>query len=150
MDIKDTLKQRKPFESEFQKAYINFLFTSKKMENRNVAIMKPFNITGQHYNVLRILKGRYPEYASPGEIKEVLIDKKCDLTRLIDKLVKTGYVLRDLNPENRRKVDIQITKAGLNFIDEIDPIVKTMNHFEDVLTLEEAQQLNTLLDKIRG
>ena len=150
MDIKDTLKQRKPFESEFQKAYINFLFTAKKMENRNSAIMKPYNITGQHYNVLRILKGRYPEYASPGEIKEVLIDKKCDLTRLIDKLVKANYVIRELNAENRRKVDIQITETGLEFLEEIDPVVKQMNHFKEVLTEEEAIQLNALLDKIRG
>ena len=149
MDIKDTLKQRKPFEDEFQKAYINFLFTSKKMEYRNMAIMKPFNITGQHYNILRILKGRYPEFASPGEIKEVLIDKKCDLTRLIDKLVKTNYVIRELNPDNRRKVDIQITETGLAFLEEINPIVKTMNHFKDVLTKDEAVQLNLLLDKIR-
>jgi len=150
MDIKDTIKQRKPFENEFQKAYINFLFTSKKMENRNVAIMKPFNITGQHYNILRILKGRFPEYASPGEIKEVLIDKKCDLTRLIDKLVKSDYVIRELNPENRRKVDIKITETGLKFLDEIDPVVKQMNHFQNVLTEEEAKQLNLLLDKIRA
>lgn len=150
MDIKETLKQRKPFEDEFQKAYINFLFTAKKMENRNSAIMKPFKITGQHYNVLRILKGRYPEFASPGEIKEVLIDKKCDLTRLIDKLVKSNFVHRELNTENRRKVDIQITETGLQFLEEIDPTVKTMNHFKDVLTKEEAVQLNHLLDKIRG
>ncbi len=150
MDIKDTIKQRKPFENEFQKAYINFLFTSKKMENRNVAIMKPFNITGQHYNILRILKGRFPEYASPGEIKEVLIDKKCDLTRLIDKLVKSDYVIRELNPNNRRKVDIKITETGLKFLDEIDPVVKQMNHFQNVLTEEEAKQLNLLLDKIRA
>lgn len=150
MDIKETIKQRKPFESEFQKAYINFIFTAKQMENRNMAIMKPFKITGQHYNVLRILKGRYPETASPGEIKEVLLDKKCDLTRLIDKLVKADYVERDLNIENRRKVDIKITEGGLAFLDEIDPVVKEMNHFHKVLTVEEAEQLNTLLDKIRS
>lgn len=150
MDIQETIKQRKPFENEFQKAYINFIYTSKQMENRNTTLMKPFNITGQHYNVLRILKGRYPEFASPGEIKEVLIDKKCDLTRLIDKLVKSNYVIRELNPENRRKVNIQITETGLQFLDEIDPIVKQMNHFHEVLTEDEAKQLNTLLDKIRG
>ena len=104
----------------------------------------------QHYNVLRILKGSFPNPLSPGEIKEVMLDKSPDLTRLIDKLVNMDLVDRHICPNNRRKMDVFITKKGEQVLHEINNKQKNIEPSkENKLTEEEADQLSDLLDKFR-
>jgi len=149
MKIEDEIKQKK-FKDNWQKALINLHFTSNFFRDKLLAQLKEYKINDQHYNILRILKGRYPNAVCPGDIKEVLINKRGDLTRLLDKLNKLGYIDRSTNQENRRMVDVYITEAGIQLLDELQSTVDNINSITNKLSSEEAAQLSTLLDKIRN
>ena len=150
MKLEDEIKQTKPFSDEGKKAIVNILYTANAIADRLTVVLKPYNINDQHFNVLRILKGKYPEPVCPGDIKEVLINKRGDLTRLLDKLEKKGWVNRETNATNRRMVDVVITKEGLEMIHKMSEEVGVASEFSDNLTEEEAFQLNRLLDKLRN
>ncbi len=150
MRLEEAIKQKKPFDSELNKAVVNVVFTSNFFMDDMVRNLKEFDINDQHYNVLRILRGAYPGSLCPGEIKQVLLNKRGDLTRLIDKLVKLGYVNRDVNLENRRMVDISINKEGLNLLNTINKKFSKTNKYDNNLSEKEAKKLNALLDKLRG
>lgn len=149
MRIEEAIKQGK-FSNNFHKALVNLIFTSNWLRDANAEIFKKYDILPQHFNALRIIKGRHPKPVSAGEIKEVLLDKASDVTRLLDKLVKQGYVKRQLCEYNRRKMDITITPEGLELLEELETPMKAF--YEDLgtrITPEEAEQLSDLLDKIR-
>ncbi len=150
MRLEQEIKQVKPFVNEFVKATVNVMYTGNYVQDFTAKNLKEFDINDQHYNILRILKGRYPHSLCPGEIKEVLINKRGDLTRLIDKLVKKGLVNRDVNSQNRRMMDITINKDGLKLLELVNRKLHKSSKFSANLTEKEAKQLNTLLDKFRG
>lgn len=150
MKIENAIKQNK-FESIQQKAMINLMYTANWLRDEQIELFKSYDLLPQHYNVLRIIKGKHPHPVSPSDIKDVMIDKGNDVTRLVDKLVKLKLVDRNLCPENRRKIDIHLTKHGLKFIDEIAR--KLQPRFRSIkarLTDKEAEVLSDLLDKIRS
>ena len=150
MKIQEAIKQSS-FKSNIDMAIVNLLFTSNWLRDHQKTFFANYDIKNQHYNVLRILRGRYPDAASPGEIKEVMLDKSPDLTRLIDKLVKQGLVERFMCEENRRKVDVFITDKGLSQLKDIDHAMKKASGvWSDKLSEDEAGQLSELLDKLRG
>lgn len=148
MGLKEDIKQSK-FASNKSMAMINVIYTYNWLRDLGQPINKKFGILSQHYNVLRIVRGRNPEPVSPGEIKEVMLDKGRDLTRLIDKLVSLGLLDRKLCEHNRRKMEITITKKGLDLVEEVaienEKVFKALNVSE-----EEAEVLSGLLDKMRG
>jgi DNA-binding MarR family transcriptional regulator len=148
MGIKEDIKQSK-FESNKVMAMVNVYYTANWLRDKGLPIYKKYGILSQHYNVLRILRGKYPKTACPGDIKDVMLDRGRDLTRLVDKLVKLGYVSRQLCEHNRRKMEIVITQAGLDIIDKISEESAVI--FEDLNINEtEAEQLSALLDKFRN
>jgi len=149
MKIEAAIKQSKPM-LPLQKVMINLMYTYHWHMERSAEIFKPFDITSQQYNVLRILKGRHPEATPVGEVKAVLLDKNPDMTRLCDRLVQKGLVLRELNCQNRREVLLQITPTGLELLLQIEPVIKEASKEWDNLTPEEAETLSDLLDKLRG
>ncbi|MBB6462992.1 MarR family winged helix-turn-helix transcriptional regulator [Flammeovirga kamogawensis] len=149
MSIETDINQ-KEFKTSFQKAYINLMFTNNWMLGKTKTWFKQHGITHQQYNVLRILRGAYPKCMNPGSIKEVMIDKSPDLTRLIDRLIEKGFVQRETCGSNRRKVDVIITDIGLEKLRELDPHQETIIETFKELTEEEASQLSDLLDKLRG
>ncbi len=149
MKIEEEIKQ-KAFKSNFQKAFINIMFTESWLRNENKKFFKAFDITAQQFNVLRILRGKHPETLSAGEVKSVMIDKTPDLTRLLDRLQKKGLITRKMDSLNRRLLCIGISKAGLDLLAEITPIIEAQMQALNRLTEEEAQQLSDLLDKFRG
>ena len=149
MRIEDEIKSK--FSCEFQKAFINLIYTSNKLQDLNKKVFKQMGITQQQYNVLRILRGKHPESLNPGQIKEVMLDKSPDLTRLIDRLIAKGLVHRKNCSENRRKIDINITDTGLEFLESSNILMcENEPHLSSNLTEEEAAQLSNLLDKARG
>lgn len=148
MNINEAIKQKK-FANEWEKALVNLHFTSNELNDRLLKILKPYSINDQHYNILRILNGRYPEVACPGDIKAVLLNKRGDLTRLLDKLNKLNYVERATNPNNRRMVDLKITTAGIALLKKLNAEINTTYTLKNNLTKEEAMQLSLLLDKMR-
>ena len=150
MNILEAIKQ-KSFDTSFEKAVVNLMYTHNWYRDKYQDIFKDANLKAQHYNVLRILKGSKPKFISPGEIKEVMLDKSPDLTRLLDKLVEKGLVERNLCPENRRKMDVLITKEGESLLKQISKKQQKLQkeqgqHFSE----EDAEHLSNLLDKFRS
>ena len=149
MNLEQEIKQPK-FQDEWQKALLNILYTGNWLTDNFMVISKKYAINDQHYNILRILRGKHPKCMCPSEIKEVLVNKRGDLTRLLDKLVKMELVDRNINAENRRMVDVIITKKGLNLLAEMDPDVNQVENIKNHISEEEAKALNDILDRIRG
>jgi len=149
MRIEDEIKQ-KQFNSEYEKLLINLIFTSNWLACLQQRHFKPFGITPQQYNVLRILKGQFPNPASVGMVQSRMLDRSSNITRLVDKLIDKKLVSRCENPDNRRMQELRITESGLTFLDEIKKQESTLNTFADKLSEVEAQQVNQLLDRLRG
>jgi DNA-binding MarR family transcriptional regulator len=149
MKIEKAIKQSK-FDSPLQKAVINIFYTANWLRDLQSEVFKKHGILPQHYNVLRIIKGKHPESVAPGDIKEVMLDKGNDVTRLVDKLVKMGLVKRSLCEANRRKIDINLTEKGLTFLKDLnDPMKRQFNAIKKQLSEKDAEQLSNLLDKLR-
>jgi DNA-binding MarR family transcriptional regulator len=150
MEIEKAIKQPK-FSDVYQKLVVNLLFTSNWLRDAQNSLMKQYDILPQHYNVLRILKGKHPNASSPGDIKEVMIDKGNDVTRLLDKLVSKGLVKRSLCEENRRKMDVYITEEGLKLLQDIEkPLQDYLAEIKKRVTEQEAETMSALLDQMRG
>ncbi|MCZ2102328.1 MAG: MarR family transcriptional regulator [Chitinophagales bacterium] len=149
MEIDKVIKQGK-FKDNYQKAIVNLLYTSNYFRDIHQPIFKKYEIQGQHYNVLRILKGKYPDPVTPGYIKEVMLDKGTDLTRLIDKLKKKGWVERRICPHNKRQMDITITDLGVEQLTAMSKEMAIEDSQNIRMTPEEYATLSDLLDKMRG
>lgn len=149
MKFEEEIKQSS-FKNASEKAIINVVYTGNWLRDRTDVILKPYKINEQHFNLLRIMRGRHPETICPSEIKEVLINKRGDLTRLLDKLVSMDLVERDINPENRRMINLKITDQGLAMLADLDLKIEATNKKNNALTFEESEQLSNLLDKMRG
>lgn len=150
MRIEDEIKQ-KVFDSNLQKSLINLIFTSNCYKDKLQKIFKEFDLSHQHYNILRILNGKHPESVTPGYIKEVMLEKGTDLTRILDKLDRKNLITRSVCPTNRRNIDIHITDAGIKLLDRISPILIQLEMtFAQRFDNEDAILLNHLLDKLRG
>src|SRR6478609_6324547 len=141
--------QSSKFEDNYQKAVINVAFTSSWLSNTFRCKFEKHNLTQQQFNILRILRGQYPKPATVNLIKERMLDKMSDASRIVDRLVQKGLVSRCTNNKDRRAVDIRISEEGLNVLKKMDGEFKTKEFLQNNLTEEEALQLNDLLDKLR-
>lgn len=129
---------------------LNILYTNNVIGDKFLDILKPYDLSGEQYNVLRILRGQKGNPANMCVIQERMITKNSNTTRLIDKLLLKELVTRNVCPENRRKIEIEITKKGLDVLLELDPKVKEYEeNFANNLSAEEVQQLISLLEKYR-
>ncbi len=148
MKIEDEIRQPK-FSSPHQKAVINLIFTANWLVNRQHDFFKPFGITGQQFNVLRILKGQHPKSISANEIKSRMLDKNSDMSRLLDRLLKKNLISKSVCPEDKRASNVFITEHGLNLLKDIS---RRQAEIDKILSLteDEAVQLSLLLDKGRG
>ncbi len=147
MSFKEEIKSK--FDSNQLMAAVNIIYTSNWIRDISLPIYKKHNILSQHYNILRIVNGSFPNSVSPGYIKEVMLDKGRDLTRLVDKLVKLGYVERNLCKDNRRKMKITITQPGTDIMNIIGTEINNLFTGRN-LNKDEANQLSNLLDKLRS
>ncbi len=148
--IEEEIKQQKKFANEYEKAIVNILFTSGWLYNANATLLKRYDITPEQYNVLRILRGASPSPLMLGDISSRMLDKASNATRLVEKLRLKTLVERELCPNNRRQVDIVITKKGLSLLAKIDKEENLRNNLLKNITKAEAAELNRLLDKARG
>jgi DNA-binding MarR family transcriptional regulator len=147
--LEEELKQRKPFINERSKLIVNTIYTGLWFNGMLLDTLKNFNINDQHYNILRILRGRHPEPALTMEIKEVLVNKRGDLTRQLEKLVNLGFIEREINSDCKTQIFSYITKKGLQTLDEIHKIHDYKDTYSTI-TEEEAKLANDILDKLRG
>lgn len=142
--------QQEGFQSEYQKAVLNILFTSNWLESDSARLLKPFGISSQQYNVLRILKGQGGNAISVNNIMSRMIDKMSNASRLVEKLRKKELIERVTCEHDRRQVDVRITSAGLALLVEADKVMNKFDDMKDKLTEKEAASLSELLEKIRA
>ncbi|MFI2743847.1 MarR family winged helix-turn-helix transcriptional regulator [Zhouia sp. PK063] len=149
MKIEDAIKSKNM--SLGSRTSINIMYTDNVIQEKSYEIFKNFDLSSQQYNVLRILRGQKGKPANLYTIQERMIHKMSNTTRLVDKLILKGLVSRIICEKNRRKVEITITEKGLELLNEMDTIVENNNkELIKNLTIEEAETLNFLLDKLRG
>ncbi|MDO3626134.1 MarR family transcriptional regulator [Mucilaginibacter sp. BT774] len=149
MQIGEEIQSNK-FEDNYHKAVINITYTHLWLSNTFRCKFEKHNLTQQQFNVLRILRGQYPNPATINMIKERMLDKMSDASRIVDRLMQKGLVSRCTNNKDRRAVDIRISEAGLEILSKMDEEFKTKEIFKNNLTEEEAGKLSDLLDKLRG
>ncbi|ACU03622.1 MULTISPECIES: MarR family winged helix-turn-helix transcriptional regulator [Pedobacter] len=145
---KETLTTR--FESIHHQAIVNVFHTGNWCNEKLKQTILPFEVTTQQFNILRILRGQYPNACTVNFLKTRMLDKMCDASRIIDRLVQKGLVLKASNAEDKRAVDILISDKGLALLKEMDKDVSLSVLISSNLTEEEARLLNDLLDKMRG
>jgi DNA-binding MarR family transcriptional regulator len=148
MKIEDEIRQPK-FKSPHQKAVINLIFTYNWLHNKQQEFFKPFGITAQQFNILRILKGQYPNSISATEIKNRMLDKNSDISRLLDRLELKKLIEKKSCPTDKRASDVFISSEGILLLEKLSKQQKDMDNVLE-LTAEEAEHLSNLLDKCRG
>jgi DNA-binding MarR family transcriptional regulator len=148
MTIEEELKGR--FRNEYHKGLINLTYTTKQLSYEFFQSLKKHGLAEQQYNVLRILRGfRSEAPLSIGFIKERMLDKDSDVSRIVDRLFEKGLLTRKENSKDRRQKAIEITEKGLTLLDTIFECEKTIDTLLTDLSKEEIDELNRLLDKIR-
>ncbi|HZY36336.1 MAG TPA: MarR family transcriptional regulator [Mucilaginibacter sp.] len=149
MRIDDEIQSSK-FEDNYHKAVINVTYTYGWLSNTFRCRFERHNLTQQQFNILRILRGQYPKPATINLLKERMLDKMSDASRIVDRLVQKGLVSRCTNSRDRRAVDIRISEKGMDILAKLDVEFKTKEVLKNNLTEEEAALLSDLLDKLRG
>lgn len=149
MKIEEAIQQ-KAFKNEFQKLHVNILYTASFLNQNTLQTLKPFNISPQQFNILRILRGMHPKPASVKLLTEKMIDKMSNASRLVEKLRSKGLVAREACDNDRRKVDVQITTAGLTLLEQASLAIEQMiQNYAQAISPEEASMLNSGLDNLR-
>lgn len=149
MKIEDIIKSNVILD-DAKKVLLNLMYTQNVISEKFNEMIKPYDLSSEQYNVLRILRGQKGAPANMGIIQERMIAKNSNTTRLIDKLLLKELVTREVCPENRRKMEILITAKGLALLTELDPKVTAMEQsFAANLANEELSELNLLLEKYR-
>lgn len=146
MKIEEEIKSR--FRNEYHKAFVNLIYTEKSLNYQFIQLIKKYGLTEPQYNILRILRGAR-KAVSINYLKERMLDKSSDVSRIIDRLLNKGFVKREENPRDRRQKNIAITDNGLTALAEMDSCESKLDSLLKNLTPEEVSELNRLLDKIR-
>jgi len=148
LKLEDEIQQQK-FKSIQQKLMLNLIYTTNWVNAKHDSFFKDSEITIQQYNVLRILRGQHPNPCSIKLIKERMLDRMSDASRIVDKLNLKKLVVRSECPNDRRSVDIVITDKGLEILKALDYIDTTSEQLFKSLSPTEISTLNDLLDKLR-
>lgn len=148
MGLAEDIKQSK-FKSNRQKAAINIIYTNNWLAERMRDFLSDDDLTLQQFNVLRILRGSAPTPLSTLQIRERMLDKMSDTSRIVDRLVKKKLVSKKTCNLDKRLVDICITKDGLSLLEKLDKSTAQVESHMNNLTEEEADLLSSLLDKAR-
>ena len=148
MEIEKEIKQDK-FKSEFQKLGINIIYTANWLSGHHSRNCKKHDITTEQFNILRILRGRYPDSATVNLLIDRMMNKMSNASRLVEKLRKKGLVDRRINKEDRRACDVFITEMGLELLKTLDQEEEKWVSLITHLSEEEARTANHILNKLR-
>jgi MarR family transcriptional regulator, multiple gene regulator MgrA len=148
MRLEDEIKT-KQFRSEGNRLTVNLIYTYGWLMNRNNRLFHQYGLTMQQYNILRILRGQFPQPCNIQLLKERMLDKQPDVSRLIDRLHQKELVTRKTSDADRRKLDVIISQVGLDLLKEMDPLVAEMDDSFSALSQEDIHECNRLLDKMR-
>jgi len=147
MNVEEIIKTDKkiPLES---RTIIHFMLVNNKVNEAISNALKPFEVSEQQFNVLRILRGQNGKPANLSTLNERMVTKMSNTTRLVDKLILKGFVDRITCPSNRRKVEINITTKGKKVLKKMDAVMhKTEKSILKNITKRELEQLNILFNK---
>jgi len=147
MSIDKDINQRK-FRNDYQRVSINLIYTYNWANEQVKQIFDQYEITGQQFNILRILRGA-GEPLSTLQIRQRMLDKMSDTSRIVDRLLKKGLVKKITCKADRRLVDVTISDKGLKLLEKMDRHDNDMEAVFKNLTDAEAKTLNKLLDKLR-
>ncbi|MDE3237021.1 MAG: MarR family transcriptional regulator [Bacteroidota bacterium] len=148
MGLEADIHQTKPFQSEFHKAVVNILFSNNWVLEKLRQYLEQEDITPQQYNILRILRG-CSEPISTLQIRERMLDKMSNASRMVDRLVLKELVSKKVHRKDKRLVDVTITEKGLRILQRLDGRAAEIDAITEKLSDEEVQTLNLLLDKMR-
>ena len=149
MRLEEEIKQQK-FESEYHKAHINILFSASWLNQKVTTSLKPYKISRQQFNLLRILKGQYPNPSTIKLLSERMIDKMSNASRIVDKLERRELVIRSESKADRRSVDIVLTDKGLRVLEKCSEVIMNgIQEWFEKLSTDEAKILSNILDKMR-
>jgi DNA-binding MarR family transcriptional regulator len=150
MTIEEVIKSNVELDPS-KKAVLNIIYTQNVLSDHFNELLKPYDLSSEQYNVLRILRGQKGCPANMCVIQERMLAKTSNTTRLVDKLLLKEFVTREVCPDNRRKIEVSITQKGLNVLTELDPkVIEHERKFSQNLTPQELEQLNFLLEKYRN
>jgi DNA-binding MarR family transcriptional regulator len=149
MKLEEEINQKK-FRNEHHKLAVNILYTHGWLVNHHAEHLKKSGITGAQFNILRILRGQYPNPASINLLKERMLDRMSDASRLVERLLQKNLVDRKICPNDRRRVEVFITERGLNLLKELDQKDGEFDELFKNLDETEVKAANELLDKMRG
>ena len=131
------------------KAMLELQYTHYHYSRMKESVLKPFGVSFEQFNALKVLQSEYPQSVSLKEVQMQLINQTKNTTRLVDKLTKSGFVISKINPENKRQLQIKITPKGLEILSKIEePLDKLLAKIKSVISEEEAKQLSSILSKI--
>jgi len=147
LGIEKDINQRK-FRNEYQKSIINLIYTYNWMTEQLKKEIETFGLTMQQFNILRILRGSETPLSTL-QIRERMLDKMSDTSRIVDRLIIKGLVKKMTCKTDKRLVDVIITDKGKKLLGQIDEQEEKMDNILNTLSLPEAKTLNKLLDKIR-
>ena len=148
MKLEDEIKQ-KSFANPYQKLMVNILYTGSWLGLMEANYLKAHGLTLPQFNVLRILRGQYPEPVTVNDIIDRMLDKSSNASRIVDKLTVKNLAERKVCKNDKRAVDVLITKNGLKLLSELDKELPKWEKRVKSLSRAEADTLNNLLDKLR-
>ncbi len=148
MSLEEDIRQT-TFRNEHQKGMINMIYTCNWIMERQKKILGREKITPQQFNILRILRGAYPKPISTMQIRERMLDKMSDTSRIVDRLTVKGLANKKTCVSDKRLVDIAITVKGMDILERLDRRNEEMDALLRALSETEVKTLNLLLDKIR-
>ena len=149
MELEKEINQKK-FRSESHKLMVNIIYTFNWLNGQQADFLKPYKITYQQFNVLRILRGQQMQPASIKLIRERMLDKMSDASRIVEKLRMKGLVERHICQHDRRSCQVFITQKGMDLLSKIDTNEVKQTDLMIALSEKEKMELNLLLDKLRG
>ena len=148
MGIEKDIQQAK-FRNAHQKAAINLIYTLSWMKDKTKCIFEAEDITSQQFNILRILRGSFPQPLSTLQIREGMLEKMSDTSRIVDRLIAKGLVKKVVCKNDRRLVDVIITDKGKKLLERLDARQDEIDGVLGKLSEKDANILSDLLDKIR-
>ncbi len=147
MKIEEATKAK--FRNLEHKTAVNLIFTAHWLEDYMAETLKAYELTHQQFNVLRILRGSYPNTLTQREIRERMIDKMPDVSRMIDKLKYKNLVVCLASTFDKRNCHVTISERGLELLSSIDLVDKQIDKLFSNFTNEELQKFNDFMDKLR-
>ncbi|PWL27211.1 MarR family transcriptional regulator [uncultured Roseivirga sp.] len=149
MGILDDIKQKKEFKSPYEKLMVNIIYTNSWLHDQQNKLFKNHGITTPQYNVLRILRGQYPEPCTVNTIIERMLDRMSNASRIVDRLESKELVARTVCKSDRRAKDVVITEKGLGILDNVDQEMTGWLHNFDSINQDLVEKASDTLDAFR-